>query len=256
MSAFTGFAERVVSDFDDHLMDYGPDEQVARVVKALERFHAQFPLVPHVEPINAFGFAQVETCFASDPSDPRSVYLRLMPLATQLGIGPGKTQKWADQQYLWAIKDQRDDDEERGDGRLGWDCLRSYVDLNLCLSFDDPEESPDAGGNRWALASEWLISLDRLMALVMVSPWSREFMDNAMPMFSYAMKASGLEDGAHNVPTIEKRVGSDGSIEWVQTDRTLADAFAKDREGITEEEARRRAFLGPAGALDPTSPKD
>jgi hypothetical protein len=119
------------------------------------------------------------------------------------------------------------------------------VSLDLNLVIDDPAEKPDAGGRCYAWVSDWLVSLDRLPELVMLSPWGKEFMDNATPMFAHAFKASGLAAKAHEVNSIVRKVADDGSESWVPSGRTLADALAEDRAGLTEDEARARAFRGP-----------
>jgi hypothetical protein len=243
------FARTVVTDLEEHLCDEGPDEQEQRVIKALEKFNAHTPIQPYVEPINAFGFAHTLCVFASDPSKPTGVYLRLLPLAEQLGITPGKAQSWAKDEYNQSLQAQRENDEERGDGRIGWECLRSVVDLGLFLVMDDEEANPDQSGRRWSFASEWLISLDRLMSLILISPWSKEFMANTRGLMSYAMQKSGLEERMRDVKAIVRRTDVDGEETWEQSDRTLADAFAEDRDGLSEAEATRRAFSGPAGAL-------
>lgn len=252
------FAASVVADYAaDHLIDYGPEEQQQRAVAALRRFERHTPLRPHVETINAFGFATVQTVLVSSPSNPSEstdTYLRLLPLAEAIGISPGQAEKWAEGEHGFALRDQRAMDEEMG--CLGWECLRSVVCLDLSLIFEDETAKPDANGKRWSSASEWLVSLDRLMALLLVSPWGAEFMKNSKALFSYAFKHSGMEAGADAVPTLEKREGPDGSPELVESGFTLADVLRRDRDGISEEEATRRAFLGPAGALHDVTPED
>lgn len=260
MSLFQSFAERVVADFDDDLAEYGPDEQSARVVAALEKFHQHTPLIPHVERLDLWGFAAAETVFAAPdgrvPGTPRTtdVYFRLVPVARQLGMTEHQADQWARDEYNYGLRDQREMDEERG--ALGWECLTAWLDLNLCLCFDDETAKPDAGGRRWNFGGEWLISLDRAMSLMLASPWSKEFMANTRSLMSFAMQKSGLEAQMGQAETYVARTGPDGATQWEQNGLTLADAFAKDREGISEEEARRRAFLGPAGALrDDTNPR-
>lgn len=247
MSWVDNFAAELVAEYDGNLLDYGPEDQRQRVSAALRRFDRHTPLRPYVETINAFGFATVQTCLAPDPKEPTGVYLRLLPLAEQIGIPPGQAHRWAENEHSYALQDQRAMDEERG--QLGWECLRSVVCLDLALIVDDETAKPDASGRRWSYASEWLLRLDRLMALLLVSPWGHEFMANSKAMFSYAFQKSGLEARATDVHAIEKRENPDGTTGWSQSDLTLADAIARDRDGVTEQEAIGRAFSGPAGAL-------
>lgn len=244
MSQFQTFAERVVADYDENLLDYGPEEQVERVVAALTKFDARRPLRPYVETANAFGFGTTQTCFITGEGEASDIYMRLLPLASALGIRPGVADKLAEQRYLWNVRDQREEDEKTG--ILGWECLNDWVNLDLNLVIDDPEEKPDAGGRRYAWVSDWLVSVDRIPELVLLSPWGKEFMENATPMFAYAFKASGLAAKAHEVGSIVKQVDDDGAVAWVPSGRTLADALDEDRAGLSETEARDQAFRGPS----------
>lgn len=243
MSQFRAFAEQVVAENDDFLLDYSPGEQVDRAVAALEKLNARRPLRPLVREVNAFGFGTALTCFVTGDAEPDETYLRLTPMARAIGIEPAKTAKIAEDRIGWAIRDQRENDEKSG--VLGWECLNDWIDLNLSLVLDDPDAKPDAGGHRWSYGSEWLMTLDRLMDLVGSSPWSREFMNNAMPMFSHAFSKSGLEAAAGECKTVVKQVDGEGSTFWTPGP-TVADAFAATREGISEDEARRRAYQGPS----------
>ncbi len=243
MSIFREFAAKVVAEQDDNLLDEGPEVQTENVVKALEKVHARRSLFSYVTEINAFGFGTTQTCFATADAGPRDTYLQLFPLANAIGIPIANAAKLAESKRLFAIEDQRRHDEESG--HLGWDYLNDWISLDLWLILDDPSANPDAGGRKWTHGSDWLVSLDRLTELVMLSPWGKEFMDNAQPMFSYAFKASGLEAKAGGVGSIVRRVAEDGTESWVPSGRTLADALAEDREGLTEDEARARAFRGP-----------
>lgn len=243
MSHFRAFAEQVVNAHDEHLLDYGPDEQVHLVITALENLNTRAPLRPHCETVNAFGFGTAPTCFATGAGGPREIYLQFLPLAEAIGFTPEKAQKLAQTRRSWQVQDQRTRDEETG--VLGWDLMNDWVDLGMSLIIDSPDANPDTTGRRWTYASEWLVTLDRLPDLVLSSPWGKEFADNAQAMFSYAFKSSGAETKAGDAPLIVQHVGDDGAEKWVKSGRTLADALAVDRHGVSEDEARRRAFRGP-----------
>ncbi|MGX6605597.1 hypothetical protein ACWKSP_26215 [Micromonosporaceae bacterium Da 78-11] len=244
MSRFRAFAEQVVADYDENLLDYGPEEQAARVVTALEKLDGRRALRPHIETIDAFGFGAAQTCFATGDGASSDAYLRLLPLASAIGISPHRADALAGQRHLWNVNDQRDKDEKSG--VLGWDYMNDWVSLDLNLIVDNLRVEPDAGGRRAAFVSDWLVSLDRLPELMMLSPWGKEFMDNASPMFAHAFQASGLAAKAHEVQSVVKQVADDGEVSWVPSGRTLADALAEDRLGLTQDEARARAFRGPS----------
>lgn len=244
MSQFRAFAEQLVAEHDEHLLDYGPEEQTDKVVATLEKLNSRAPLRPHRETVNAFGFGTAQTCFATGDGGPHEIYLRFLPLADAIGFTPDKAQKLAEMRRSWQVQDQRTRDEETG--VLGWDLMNDWVDLGMSLLIDSPDAKPDSAGRRWTYASEWLVTLDRLPDLVLSSPWGKEFADNAQAMFSYAFKFSGLEAKAAEVSTLTRHVGDEGTEKWAKSGRTLADALAVDRHGISEDEARRRAFRGPA----------
>lgn len=226
------FAERVVAKHDELLLDYGPDEQIARAVKAIERVSAitTFAPVKDIE-INLAGFGAAPVSYVTEDDD----YLLLSDVAEALGWPLHKADAWARQQYAFAIQDQRDQDEERGDGRLGWECLMDYVDLGLSLIEDDPEAKPDANGRRWSRSGDWLISRDRLPLLLMSSPWSEEFVDNTLPAFGHIMREIH-GDVLKNIPTVHADGTPTGG-------NAFDDLFSTD--GLTKEEAIERAKRGP-----------
>jgi hypothetical protein len=218
------------------LMDEGPEEQAERVAKSLTKFHATTPLFPiHDRTINLFGFGQAPVHFVAygDDGNATEEYLLLSEVAEALGIPLHKADKWARQDQADALSSQRERDEERG--QLGWECLRDLVDLQLWITVDDPEANPDAGGKRWSHAGDWLISHDRLMAFMTISPWSREFIDNAAPLFGHAFRAT-MGDQLKGIPTYT----ADGQ----PTGSNAYDGLART-DGLTVEEAAKRAFRGP-----------
>ncbi|NEC92201.1 hypothetical protein [Streptomyces sp. SID12501] len=230
----TPFAEKVVAKHDALLLDYGPEEQTARAVAALERISAVKPLapLPAGTVIDLAGFGEAPVVYVTEDEE----YLLLSDIAEALGWPLHKADAWARLQHGYAVRDQRDHDEERGDGRLGWECLLDYIDLRLDLIEDDPEAKPDAGGRRWSHSGDWLISRDRLPALIMSSPWSKEFMDNSLPAFGHAMRKV-WGDKLKDIPTV--------TVDGTPTGGNAYDDMFRT-DGMTEEEALRRARRGPA----------
>lgn len=146
----------------------------------------------------------------------------------------------ADLQHGFAVQDQRRADEERGDGLLGYEYMRDYVDLNLWFIADDPEAKPDAGGRRWSAYGDWLIANDRLPLLLACSPWGKEYVDNVFDHFSIGMR----------------KVWGDklADLTAYRADGTPAPGVRLFHTDLTEEEALRKARRGPAGALDSDTP--
>ena len=234
LSIHTPFAETLVAKHDDLLCNEGPEEQAGRVVQALERVSkvTLFAPINGSVIIDLAGFGEAPVVYVTEKEE----YLLLSDVAAALGWPLHKADAWARLQHGYAISDQRDRDEERGDGRLGWECLLDYIDLRLDLIEDDPEAKPDAGGRRWSHSGDWLISKDRLPALLMSSPWGKEFMDNSLPAFGHAMRKV-WGDKLKNIPTV--------NLDGTPTGGNAYDDFFRT-DGLTEEEARRRARRGPA----------
>lgn len=147
-----------------------------------------------------------------------------------------RAHSFAETMASFDLEDQRREDEERGDGRLGWRRMRDYIRLDIDLIVDDPEAKPDADGKLWSDYSDWLVSRDRLPALISASPWSKEFMNNTLPAFGYAMREI-WGDKLKGIPTY----GADGTPTG---GNAYDDMFSTD--GLTEDEAQRRARRGPA----------
>ncbi len=208
---FHQFAKDIVTRNEQHLCDYGPAEQIARAVEALERFHAHTPLRParpgHMVDLAGFGSAAVHWY------GPNDQYLLISEVGAALGMPAWDTTRWARQQYLYAVEDQRQADEERGDGRLGYELMRDYLDLRLWCVADNPAAAPDAGGRRYSDYGDWLISSDRLMLFILDSPWGKEFQANMRDLLAHGAR---------------KFLGGD--------------LFHTD---LSEEEARRKARRGP-----------
>jgi hypothetical protein len=238
LSVHTLFAERVVAKHDALLINDGPEEQTARAVIALERIGAVKPLapLPAGTVIDLAGFGEAPIVYVTEDDS----YLLLSDVAEALGWPLYKAHAWAQQEYGWAVQDQRDTDEERGDGRIGWECLFDYIDLRLDLFEPDPEHPErDADGiRRIKSAGDWLISQDRLPALLCSSPWGKEFLNNVGDHMGL-MFQKVFGDKLKNSPTVHADGSPTGGTAW--------DMFSSD---LTEEEALRKARRGPA--LDDT----
>lgn len=230
------FAAMVVARHDDRngerLMNSGPEEQIPYVTEQLAAFAKTTPLVPVIgTDIDLAGFGTVPAHFMYGETR----FMLLSEIAEELGWPIQKAVKWADSQYDYALRDQRRADEERGDGRLGYEYMRDYVDLGVDGLIDDPEANPDGGGQRWSNTGDWLISSGRLPWLLSCSPWGKEFMDNTMPALGYAMR-SAWGDKLKAIPTYTADGQATGG-------NAFTDLFCTD--GLTEDEARRRAVRGP-----------
>ena len=233
-SIHTLFAEKIAAKHDELLCNDGPEEQAARAVAALERVSKVTLFAPMGKgvAIDLAGFGEAPVVYVTE----KEQYLLLSDVADALGWPLHKADAWARVQHGYAISDQRDHDEERGDGRLGWECLLDYIDLRLDLVEDDPEAKPDKGGRRWAHSGDWLISKGRIPLLLMSSPWGKEFMDNSLPAFGhFARQAWG--DKLKGIPTVNLDGTPTGG-------NAYDDMFHTD--GLSEEEALRRARRGPA----------
>lgn len=225
------FAVQLVAKHDEHLLDYGPDEQIKRVNEALEHFAKTTPLMPLTDKVVDFaGFCTVPLHF----DGPTDKYWLLSEGAAGVGWPIHKAVAWAEQQYDHALRDQRRLDEERGDGRLGWECMRDYLDLGICAIVDDPEANPDAGGKRWSYSGDWLVSCDRIPSFLASSPWSKEYMDNSMDAFRHAAREI-FGDKLRQSPVY----GPDGQP-------TGGSAFDLFEPKLSKDEALRRARRGPA----------
>ncbi|GGP98364.1 hypothetical protein BKA00_005819 [Actinomadura coerulea] len=239
MIEFRDLALRIVRRNEAHLCNDGADVQTARAVERLERFHRTTPLTPVRDTaVDLAGFGSAPVYFAGGDEQ----YLLLSEVAEALGVPVWEACRWAREEWLRAVEEQRQADEERGDDRLGWECLRDYCDLHLDFVADDPEAAPDADGRRWASYGDWLISTDRVPAFILDSPWRAEFLRNCRGLFAHAATKSGLADLLDGVQTY-RQPPWDGPAE--PTGETLGDRFRRRAEVIDEADAIEQARRGP-----------
>jgi hypothetical protein len=223
----------VAERHDEHLMESGPETQGPEAAGLLHRFHRSTPLIPVIGTVvDLAGFGEAPIHFKSADTE----YLLLSEVAEALGWPLTKAHAWTELQHSHAVRDQRREDEERDDGRLGWHYVRGYVDLGFFMTMPDPGAKPDAGGKHWSYAGDWLISKDRLPLLLLSSPWSKEFMDNTLPAFGHAMRET-WGDKLRDIPTVTGDGQPTGG-------NAYDDLFTTD--GLTRDEALRRARRGPA----------
>jgi len=226
------------------LMDEGPDEQAERVVTRLLRLHEHRPLWPIHDPthmINLWGFGGVQVHYVvfGDDGNAEYRYVLLSELAEALGVHPAKADRWLQMELNQSLQAQREKDEERGE--LGWECVFDVVDLGLSLIADDPEAKPDAGGLRWSHASDALVEADRLLSFMTVSPWQEEFMKNSSALWGHAFRHA-FGDKLADSPVYD----SDGNV---IPGKSGLD-FLGDTEGLSPEEAAKRALKGPSFGND------
>ena len=242
-SAFRDFAAAIVARNDADLCEYGPEEQIARAVSALERFARFTHLRPaesgHMIDLAGFGSAPVHFIGA------KNKYLLISEVAEALGMPIWDACKWAEKQHLWSLQDQRENDEENG--ILGWECLDDYCDLKLWFIADNPEAEPDAGGRRHSDYGDWLISDDRLLMFIAESPWGKEFMANMSDLFAHGMKKFFTGGPLGDTPVY--RQDGKQALHDDGTPMTANDLWHTD---LTEEEARRKASRGPNIPLEET----
>ncbi|MFD9716686.1 hypothetical protein [Streptomyces sp. NPDC056500] len=234
-SPFLGFAEQLVAKNDGLLFNYGAEEQVAMVLRAVERLHRISPLTPIDDAvIDLAGFGEAPLVYRAAADEPVE-YLLLSDVAEALGWFMPRAHTFAEKMASLNLEDQRRTDEERGDGRLGWEWMRDYIRLDIDLVADDSEARPDVDGKRWSDYTDWLVSRDRLPALLTASPWSKEFMDNTMPAIGFAVREA-WGDKLREILTYR----TDGA----PSGNAYDDLFPAD--GMTKEEALKRARRGPA----------
>ncbi|MFI6732091.1 hypothetical protein ACIBI9_04090 [Nonomuraea sp. NPDC050451] len=238
---FRDFAAGVVARNVGHLLDYSEQEQIDHAVAALERFerHAHIKPAPSGLMIDLAGFGSAPVHFIGG----KSQYLLISEVAEALGTPVWEACEWADREHLWALYDQRQKDEESG--ILGWECLGGYCDLRLSFVADNPEAKPDGGGRRTSTYGDWLISQDRLLAIIADSPWGKVFMSNARDLMRLGMRKV-MGDGPMGQAPVYRPDGNP-AIHDDGTPMTAADIW---HTPLTEEEARLKARRGPNIPID------
>lgn len=242
------FSERGISDLDDAAF---VEHLAAKLTPIMLREQALPVGIADAPLINLFGYGhvrQVLTKFDPDTGAATSKgFFWGHEAAEVLGWDGANFAKWCDGMRSFDLSEQRCRDEETGE--LGWDYLRWHpMSVSVWVGDDKSADHYVNGSMSGPIMRNWadlyLIDTDRIMALMSGSPWSREWMDAVIPLMSHAFRRSGLEEKAKDVPTYQRRENSLGES-TTEVVGSLADMFARDREGITVDEAARRAMRGP-----------
>jgi hypothetical protein len=243
------FASKGISDLDDEAF---VEHLASKLTPIMLREHALpagfFDDAPR---INLFGYGRVRQVLTKFDRDTGKVtregYFWGHEAAEALGWDGAQFAQWCDLMRGFDLSEQRHHDEETGE--LGWDHLLYHpMGVSVWVGDDKSDDHMVNGSMSGPIMRYWadlyLIDTDRLMAMMSASPWSKEFMDNVIPLMSYAFKNTGLEERAKDVPTYQRRENSFGET-TTEVVGSMADMFARDREGITEQEATERAMRGP-----------
>ena len=243
------FSEKGISDLDD---DAFVEHLTDKLTPIMIREHAlPVSLLPDAPMINLFGYGHVRQVLTKfDPETGHATndgFYWGHEAAAVLGWDGAEFAKWCDAMRSFDLAEQRHRDEETG--TLGWDLLRWHpMGVSVWVGDDTSNDHYVNGSMSGPIMRYWadlyLIDTDRILAMMSGSPWSKEWMAAVIPLMSHAFKHSGLEELAKDVPSYQRRENSLGEVS-TEVVGTLADLFARDREGITEEEAIERAMRGP-----------
>lgn len=266
----TGLSAEVAAEADRQLRFWSPrgisdltdEEFTARLtgqidaVRVRARREDRVALVPvsSGEPaIDLFGYGRAPVVLEAYDADgghrPDLSWAWGHEMALALGWDLAEFEKWARQQEASDLRQQRDADEE--DGAIGWQCLSHLpMGVNVWGGEDSSADHYDENGTMsgpilryWV--DLWLVRCDRIMSLMMSGPWGKEFFKAARPFMAHGFIQSGLAETLGGVKSVV--AGEDGSL---TEGPSLAEAIAEDTDGLTEQEARDRAFRGPVAPTD------
>jgi hypothetical protein len=233
------WSPRGISDLtDEEFADQLADKLATLVTRTF--LHDRITLVSGegLPAIDLFGYGRIPV--ALDAYDTKTgpaadrCWFWLHEAAEVLGWDPAEFEKWAREHRSHDLRDQRTADEETG--TVGWQHLR-HLPMDIRVN-GGTEDAP-----LWI--DLWLLSTDRLMSMMLGSPWSAEFFDAVTPLMAHGFAQSGLAEKLADVKSVI--VAEDGTV---TEGPSLADAIAEDTEGLSEEEARERAFRGPVAPTD------
>ncbi|MCP2168113.1 hypothetical protein [Goodfellowiella coeruleoviolacea] len=232
-----GISDQTPEEFQEHI-----ESRIAVLVKREGLIRNTVATAPQ---LNLFGYGTVHEVLSGSEGHG---YFWGHEAANALGWDQAEFAKWSEEQWHWDLVMQREADEESG--TLGWDCIHHYpMHVNVWQGEGNSRDHYVNGVMQGPIMRYWtdlyLISTDRLMGMMMSSPWGEEWFESVKPMLSWGFKKSGLEDLLSGVKTYTDDVNSLGEVETRETGGSLGDSIARDREGVTEEEAIRRAFRGP-----------
>lgn len=242
------------------ISDNTPEEFVAKIDAEVEKIRRRNALaIPSAGSgtlIDLFGYGKVREVL-SPPSraaaeDGVHGFFWGHDAAEALGWDTAEFIKWCQRERAWELDDQRREDEESG--VVGWGCLNIFpLGVEVWQGEGDSRDHHVNGMMSGPImrywGDLWLVSTSKILPMMSSSPWSREWMDSVIPMMAFGLQASGLEEQIGGLGSYSARTNSLGETTFEPTGRTLADHFAADREGYTEEEAIRRAFRGPVADL-------
>lgn len=189
---------------------------------------------PGQEPVlNLFGYGTVHEAL-SKPGDPTKGLFWGHEAAEALGWDPAEFDKWARSQWHFDLVQQRAQDEESG--TVGWDCIQHHP-VNVSVwqgegtSDDHYVDGAMSGPIMRYWVDLWLIDTDRIMSMMLDSPWGEEWMKAVRPLMAWGMEESGLSAVLNAVRT--------------DTGAPLGDLFRDQRKGISKQEAIEQALRGP-----------
>jgi hypothetical protein len=235
----TRFSEPGINDdTDDEFVD-----KLASVVDRLADLHPGLTISSDL--LNLFGYGDVFEVLKSETTS----FMFGHDFAAALNWDAAQFNRLIRQEYLFDVEQQREHDVETG--TVGWNCFNYWPARVSVWSGDglSKDHYDSTGSMRGPImgywTDVWLIDTSRLMYLMMLSPWGKEFFEAARPMMAWGFTKSGLLGGAKDVKTYTTRVNALGEPEAVETGTTLAGAITDDRQGLTEQEAIARAMRGP-----------
>lgn len=175
--------------------------------------------------------------------------------ADALGWDRAQFNRWAQDEWKLDLVQQRYEDEETA--VLGWELIRHHpLGVSVWQHDDDQAEHHVDGMMSGPImrywCDLWLIDTGEIFMMMMGSPWGKEWLAAVKPMMAWGFEKSGLGDVIGDVPSIVTRPDSMGST-VSEPGPSLRDAIARDRDGLTEQQAIEQAMRGPVfpAATDP-----
>lgn len=228
------------------------DQVTEEIYQLISREDVIVPPPDERRTVNLFGYGTVQEVLTEVDLDTATFtshgYLWGHEVAAALGWDPADFHDWVGREWNADLVEQRAHDVETG--TVGWEHVYHHpMRVDVWQGDGASADHCDASGTMrgpimryWA--DLWLVSTHRVLAIMSASPWGKEWREQVKPLMSHAFRESGLEALFEAVTTYRTREDSLGEV-TTEADGTLADAIAEDRDGISPEEARDRAFRGP-----------